>query len=395
MFRTNYYFMRTFTIYLFTLLGINNLQAQSYASLPFSDNFSSSLSSNWSTSATNAAGVISNLNLSGGYPKFGATTDASGTATGSYGIAAYNTSNLASNNSINADLSVNLLNLTGITTKFSIVDWGSGYSADQLRIYISNNGGSSFGSTYNTLSLSTGSYNDGVWNNANIDISALFTSNSLTPSSTSVIRFSFILKGSGNTASPKTGNQMIYIDNMKVNYTSILPVQLTSFTGEKEGDLNLLQWTTSSEINNDHFELQKSYDGINFFTIQNISGQGSTNSVTNYLYYDSEITNFTVYYRLIQIDFDGTPSIHNIISISRGETNVKVFLKDKETITIEGENLQQIEIYNECGQLLQKNNLNEQEVSQNQTLFNQYSSAVYFIRVKDKSNWFSAKVCMN
>ncbi|MFZ9848295.1 MAG: T9SS type A sorting domain-containing protein [Flavobacteriales bacterium] len=363
--------------------------------MPFSDNFSSALSGNWNTSASNAAGVVSTLNLSGNYPAFGTTTDASGTATGYYGLAAYNTSNLASNNNINADLALNLNNLTGISSSFSLVDWGSGYAADQMRVYVSNNGGSSFGSTYTTINLALSPYTDGIWNNLSVDISALFSSNSLTPSSTSVIRFTFILRGSGNTTSPKTGNQMIYLDNMKVNNTSTLPVQLTSFSGEKEGDFNLLQWSTSSEIENDYFELQKSYDGITYFTVYIVSGQGSTNSFTNYHFYDTEITNSTVYYKLKQVDFNGDYCYFNIISIAKEESEIKVFLKDKETIVIEGQGLQQMEIYNECGQLLQRNNLLEKESTQQQTLSSQLNSAIYFIRVKDHNNWLSKKIRAN
>ncbi|HSZ71419.1 MAG TPA: T9SS type A sorting domain-containing protein [Cytophagaceae bacterium] len=98
-------------------------------------------------------------------------------------------------------------------------------------------------------------------------------------------------------------------------YTS-LPVSLLYFRAYlKTPGTALLQWSTASEINNDHFTLQRSTDGIHFTDMARIGGAGNTNSVSLYNYIDNEALSGTSYYRLKQTDFDGKYSYSNIAKI--------------------------------------------------------------------------------
>ncbi|MBI5473015.1 MAG: hypothetical protein HY961_11775 [Ignavibacteriae bacterium] len=92
----------------------------------------------------------------------------------------------------------------------------------------------------------------------------------------------------------------------------ILPVQLAHFTAQyANGNPSsvILSWKTISEINNYGFEIQKSQDAAtNFQTIQNsfTPGHGTTNQPQHYSYTDQAATSGVWYYRLKQIDLDGT-----------------------------------------------------------------------------------------
>ncbi len=71
-----------------------------------------------------------------------------------------------------------------------------------------------------------------------------------------------------------------------------------------------ISWQTSSEINSDYFELEKSADGNNFILIDNVSAAGNSNSVLNYNYIDENENNS--YYRLSQYDLNGEKYIYEI-----------------------------------------------------------------------------------
>lgn len=85
-----------------------------------------------------------------------------------------------------------------------------------------------------------------------------------------------------------------------------LPVIFKNFVAQKISSGVQVLWTTSQEFNNDHFELERSYDGITFEKITDVKGQGTKSSATSYLFVDAvAIPEIPVYYRLKQVDFDG------------------------------------------------------------------------------------------
>ena len=84
--------------------------------------------------------------------------------------------------------------------------------------------------------------------------------------------------------------------------TGTLPITLTSFTAQSGLSSVKVSWTTSSETNNDRFEVLKSTDGINFTKIATVKGKGpSIYTVDDYFPF-----NGTNYYKLLQYDLDGT-----------------------------------------------------------------------------------------
>jgi len=109
---------------------------------------------------------------------------------------------------------------------------------------------------------------------------------------------------------------------------AILPVQLTTFEVQKDAASVVLSWTTASEINNDYFEVQSSVDGENWIAVAVVKGAGTTNNGSYYSVIDNDLIGAEVkYYRLKQVDFDGTAafSFTKSVQIAESDGDIEVF----------------------------------------------------------------------
>ncbi|MBD2752012.1 T9SS type A sorting domain-containing protein [Spirosoma validum] len=102
-----------------------------------------------------------------------------------------------------------------------------------------------------------------------------------------------------------------------------LLVTLISFTGERLDATQVnLNWSTSSEINNDHFAIERSANpAAGFEAIGTVVGQGTTSSTARYSFIDPNTSTGYTYYRLKPVERDGTVSYSSIIAI-KGYTEV-------------------------------------------------------------------------
>jgi uncharacterized repeat protein (TIGR01451 family) len=119
-----------------------------------------------------------------------------------------------------------------------------------------------------------------------------------------------------------------------------LPVELIDFTLEQKQSSVLLKWSTASEKNNSHFEVQKSADGKEFETIGLVQGNGNSSSLIKYSYNDYSSHGNISYYRLQQFDFDGESEYSPIVKIEFENRlfNVNLYpnpAKDEVTINFE------------------------------------------------------------
>ncbi len=103
-----------------------------------------------------------------------------------------------------------------------------------------------------------------------------------------------------------------------VQFGTALPIELISFRAENTERGNRCEWITASEINNDYFILERSYDGENFVKIAQINGYGAgtTTETREYNFTDEDPCNGVVYYRLRQVDIDGTESVSDIVALN-------------------------------------------------------------------------------
>ncbi|MEQ9298787.1 MAG: LamG-like jellyroll fold domain-containing protein [Cyclobacteriaceae bacterium] len=97
---------------------------------------------------------------------------------------------------------------------------------------------------------------------------------------------------------------------------SSLPVTWMAFEAfENENQDVELHWSTASELNNDRFEVEKSFDGNTFKVIGEITGNGTVNTLSDYQFMDTEPFNGINYYRLRQVDYDGTDDYSELVSV--------------------------------------------------------------------------------
>ena len=135
-----------------------------------------------------------------------------------------------------------------------------------------------------------------------------------------------------------------------------LPIELLSFKATPVKDEIILNWTTSTEINNDIFMVERSSNAIIFEQIGSVDGAGNSSEPLNYKFCDNNPYSKQSYYRLKQIDFDGTYSYSSIRSVylepiniiniypnpANNEANIIIGTPNNINVTIE--------IYNSLGQ---------------------------------------------
>jgi hypothetical protein len=102
---------------------------------------------------------------------------------------------------------------------------------------------------------------------------------------------------------------------MSVYNLSIIPVELTSFLASINDGVVVLNWTTSTETNNFGFQIERSKDKIGFDQLAFVPGSGTTTETKTYSYTDSTVTSGKYYYRLKQVDYNGSYSYSNIVEV--------------------------------------------------------------------------------
>lgn len=126
------------------------------------------------------------------------------------------------------------------------------------------------------------------------------------------------LKSKANLASnnPSLSN---YINTL----LGVMPVKLISFTGTSGNNVAILAWTTASEENFDHFEVERASSSLIFEKIADVNGAGyNTNDEHPYSLTDANAATGANYYRLKSVDIDGTFEYSSIVLVTVSSTNV-------------------------------------------------------------------------
>jgi alpha-tubulin suppressor-like RCC1 family protein len=104
---------------------------------------------------------------------------------------------------------------------------------------------------------------------------------------------------------------------------TVLPIELLSFSGYAKNNNNILTWRTETEQNANHFELQHSFNGIDFETMGQVKAKGQA---AEYSFTHQNPTVATHYYRLKMVDNDGAFKMSKVISLNKNETkSLKVY----------------------------------------------------------------------
>ena len=106
-----------------------------------------------------------------------------------------------------------------------------------------------------------------------------------------------------------------------------LPVTLVQFDVKLQGLDALLTWQTASEINNDYFSVERSNDASNFTSVGRVAAKGTA---SGYYFIDAGVgaqLQGVVYYRLRQVDVDGTStySLTKAVTLTKATTTVQAY----------------------------------------------------------------------
>lgn len=180
---------------------------------------------------------------------------------------------------------------------------------------------------------------------------------------------------------------------------SPLPVELAQFSASLDESIEAvkLDWTTLSETNNSHFEIEKSSDGIRFEKAGMVAGNGNSNVVVSYSFYDYAYDGSTIFYRLKQVDFDGKYEYSPVLVVqeslslneskmisaiaSGGSMNVNLLINQA------GE--YQVQVFDLSGKVVSETNasLEEGMAELNVVVSNYKQGSVFLVSVSDQTGW--------
>jgi hypothetical protein len=97
-------------------------------------------------------------------------------------------------------------------------------------------------------------------------------------------------------------------------HASVLPIKLLSFSATSRNNKHVdVKWATATENNNGYFLVDRSADGNTFETIAKITGNGNSSKALYYSFVDASPLRANNYYRLKQVDLDGSESYSHIV----------------------------------------------------------------------------------
>ena len=165
------------------------------------------------------------------------------------------------------------------------------------------------------------------------------------------------------------------------------PVDFIAFTGDLRSNHVALEWATASETENDYFQVERSTDGYTFEAIAKINGAGDSQQELGYSFDDYEYASGINYYRLRQVDYDGTEDFSDVISVDAGEASLALGMYPNPSSTGEvsfrlsrdwNEERVSVEIFNASGQLVHRTLNPRQGI-----ITDELTPGMYAVRVSD------------
>ena len=196
------------------------------------------------------------------------------------------------------------------------------------------------------------------------------------------------------TITDEAGNESVatlYLTTLPL--TAILPIELLYFIAEQDFDDAILTWATSSEIDNSHFEVERSIDGINFEFVKRIESQsvnGFSDIELTYRFVDKDAASIgsQVFYKVKQVDFSGEFAFTPIRLVAFDESEVPFLLypnplQQGDVLQIVFDDIEDVRIFSSSGRLVGVVNENSKP---NSTSFStrDLASGVYIVIVNHK-----------
>jgi type IX secretion system substrate protein len=193
-----------------------------------------------------------------------------------------------------------------------------------------------------------------------------------------------------NNAPGGFGNDLAIDDIGFAGICTTLPVTLINFTAQKQNNNTLLNWSTTSEVNFNHFEIERSADADNWTTIGTVAGHESSNIKQDYTFADQLPLNGINYYRLKLTDMNGT-SIYSevkLVEFNANQWSVSMYpnpVTNSGVVKIQSNQpLQMIHVFDINGKLVLAENITATEVQGNASYTlntNSLSQGMYFVQM--------------
>ena len=190
-------------------------------------------------------------------------------------------------------------------------------------------------------------------------------------------------------------DEWVGIDDILIQGTAALPVELTSFNANKSNTSTKISWQTASEQNNNFFSIERSQNGNDFDKIGEVKGNGNSIKTQNYSFVDASPVKGTNYYRLRQTDFDGKETVSKTVSVNFDgkAAKAKVYptvVKDILTVELASDATTEILVRDITGRLILTKNT---EGSFSTTLdLGTAANGLYFITVQSNQGLETVKV---
>ncbi|SFQ04497.1 lamin tail domain-containing protein [Hymenobacter arizonensis] len=136
-----------------------------------------------------------------------------------------------------------------------------------------------------------------------------------------------------------------------------LPVELVRFTATRQAGGVQLAWGTATEKNSDYFDVQRSLDGQTFVPVARMAANGTSSQPHNYAALDAKAPASRLYYRLRQVDLDGTVAFSPVVSVSGTGAPLELALypnptTDRITIAVPAASCRTYRVLNTLGQVV-------------------------------------------
>jgi hypothetical protein len=173
----------------------------------------------------------------------------------------------------------------------------------------------------------------------------------------------------------------------------ILPVTFLSFKVSDNNGKAYVQWSTTNEVNNDHFEVERCSDGRAFEAVAKLYPKdGNLTAVKNYSFVDQNVSSGTAYYRIKQVDIDGNVAYSAIVTYKgdNEQTDWAVsYNRSSKTCTvffdIPAGQCAETNIYSINGQLVLNRSFVADGSDRRQYMLNA-APGVYFVKVATQNN---------
>ena len=174
--------------------------------------------------------------------------------------------------------------------------------------------------------------------------------------------------------------------NWSAQYYGGIPVPLliSNFNSSWKNNLPSLQWDASNTDNTKQFNVERSFDGKTFDNLGSVSVTGNS----TYQFTDKGYQSGTVYYRLQQLDKDGSIFYSDISKLQSLETNTLSLwpnpTTDKVHLSLVSGSQYQVVIYDFTGKVVYEN----KSFTPNETIItDKWSKGIYIVKLKDKEGW--------